>query len=671
MARRSGPALNREQARVVRMTQGPILVLAGAGTGKTHTITARIARLVGQGAAPAGLLAVTFTNKAAREMKERVRALVPRSVSLDEMFVGTFHAFCARLLRRHAKTLGYGTSFSIADAAEQVSLVRQALRHIRGAPKARPNALLQSISRLKIRGVSPRTFARQAVEPWEQTLASVYTRYEEALLRTHAMDFDDLLLKAVELLEGHKRIRWQWQKRLRHILVDEFQDTSEIQCRLVELLAEDAESLCAVGDDDQSIYAWRGAVPGNLLAFDKRFPGASVVRLEENYRSVETILKAANALIERNEQRHAKALWSRLGEGRRIRVHMAQDQDEEAERIVAEIQGRLSRKDGAPASYAIIVRTNAQTRPFEQELRAARIPYVVIGGTSFFDRKETRDVLAYLTILANPRADSALLRIVNTPARGIGDRTLEALRAHAAQGAIPLLTAFGRAGDVEGLSGQAREACQAFAAQIAAWQRKARGRGLCRLVETILTDTEYAQEVQRLYDDPLEQAARLNMAEEVGEALQSFLEKNKGAGLAGFLQEATLWGKESQSEKERNTAGRSLKLITVHSAKGLEFDRVVVAGLEEELLPHKNAVEADDVEEERRLCYVAVTRARRELVLSHCRTRTHRGKRIPRQPSRFLGEIPDELLDRQDRELSNEDLKSFASSMVERLSGGA
>ncbi len=664
------PQLNPQQRKAVQHDSGPLLVLAGAGTGKTHTVTARIIRLLRNGAAPESILAVTFTNKAAAEMKERLRKRVGKKHDLSAMIVSTFHSLCVRILRHHSKLIGFPGGFTIADTAEQVGIIRKAMRNLGGYVRLRPDEVLQRISRCKSAGVSQSACSRKAIDEDEMTVAALYGRYEEGLRRIQALDFDDLLIRALELLEQNGRVRAKWQKRFQHVLVDEFQDTSRIQCRLVELLAGRSRSLCVVGDDDQSIYSWRGAVPGNILRFGEIFPGAEVVRLEENYRSTGTILNAANALIANNEKRHPKNLWSRLGEGGKISVRAAEDQDDEAERIVAEIEREVKRNQASPSDFAVILRTNVQTRPLEQELRAARIPYVVIGGTSFFDRKEARDMLSYLTVIANPRADAAMLRVINTPARGIGDRTLEALTKFAHANNMPLTRALDSAAEIPGISNQARQACVDFAAQLSAWRGRAKGRSLEKLVDIIVDESHYEEEVFRLYDDPLEQAARVNIAREVGDGLRAYLSRDRDsgqAGLLGFLQEAMLWGREDQTAREEQASARALKLITVHSAKGLEFDRVYIAGFEEELMPHKNSVEAGDISEERRLCYVAVTRARRELTLFYCKSRIIRGKRVPRKPSRFLDEIPGELLDRRDRILSGREAKSFATAMLEKL----
>ncbi len=644
--------LNPQQRAAVATVDGPVLVLAGAGTGKTFTVIERIAHLIRAGIRPQNILAVTFTNKAADELKARLKRRLRGRGDVAELTASTFHSLCVKILRREAERLGYTPHFTIADQGEQLALVRKAARTVVNNARLRPEDLLFDISRLKSDGVTPRKFATRAVEEREETLAAVYRRYEEALKRLNALDFDDLLLKALAVLADHPAARAYWQKRFTHLLVDEFQDTSEVQLKSLEHLAGEARNLCVVGDDDQSIYSWRGAQPKNILQFHRRFPGAAVIALEENYRSVNGVLRASNALIRKNEKRHEKTLWSRLGDGAPPRVIAFTDQEEEAERIVEEIRRRV--RAGASAdSFAVILRTNGQTRPFEDMLQLEGLPYIVLGGQSFYDRKEVRDVLAFLTLAVNPRNDAALRRVVNTPARGISDATVDKLDAFAAAKGIPLMEALGRAGEAESVNAKAAAACAAFRALAREWSKRARGRGRASLVETVLEETEYLREVEHLYTDPLQQAARYRAAAEVGESLRRYLGQTKHEGLSGFVQEAALVREETKEK-----SGEAVKLITAHSAKGLEFPHVYVAGLEEGLLPHKNTLEDPAaVDEERRLLYVAMTRAQRELTLSYCRGRTLRGKTGKREPSRFLAEIPDELLHRADKAIRGGDAK--------------
>ena len=401
--------------------------IAGAGTGKTHTIIARIANIIASGVAPRNILTVTFTNKAAAELKNRLRKTLPGRVDIKEMIASTFHSLAVQIIRRDAKLLGYRKYFSIADQAEQYAIIRKASRHVVGCSKLRPEEMLSEISRLKSKGIDHKEFALRALDDWEVSLASVYRRYQDQLRYRNSMDFDDLLLKSLELLRQHAGPREYWQNRFRYIMVDEFQDTSGIQNELVKILAGKWGNLCVVGDDDQSIYSWRGAVPENILRFHLDWKNARVVYLEENYRSTNAILQTANAVICNNTDRHPKELWSALGTGEKVRYVECSDQQHEAEYVVGEIKRRWREEQLPLASFAIIVRANALTRPFEGELASERIAYEVIGGQSFFDIKEVRDILSFLTVVDNPEDDGALMRVINVPARGIGEKTIEKL----------------------------------------------------------------------------------------------------------------------------------------------------------------------------------------------------------------------------------------------------
>ncbi len=656
-------SLNPQQREAVLTTEGAVLVLAGAGTGKTHTVTERIAHIIRQGTKPENILAVTFTNKAAGEMKERIAKRVGKRADLSKMIVSTFHSLCVRILRRDAELLGYRPEFTISDQGEQMSLIRKAAKNATGAGRVKPEDLLYEIGQLKSKGISPRQYALQAIDDHEHVLASVYRKYQESLKLLNAFDFDDLLIQTLTLLEKHESARSYWQDLFHYIMVDEFQDTSHTQCRLIEILTGKHGNLCVVGDDDQSIYSWRGAVADNILGFHKRFVGAKVIALEENYRSVMTILRASNAVIERNEKRHPKTLWSSLGEGDPVRVMVAEDQQNEAEMIVSEIKNRVMDGKDKPSEFAIILRMNAQTRPLEEELRTARLPYTIIGGSSFFDRKEVRDMLSYLTAIQHKNADGALLRILNVPARGIGDKSAEVLADYARQNNIHLSQALAKADQIDSLSPKSRDACLHFAGQLKHWRQTVREKGAASLVGTILNDIKYEDEVNHLYDDPLEQAARMNMAADVENSVRNYLEKEPDEGLTGFLQEAMLWGREDDKDAQKD----AVRLITAHSAKGLEFPYVYVVGVENGIMPHKNSLETGQIDEERRLFYVALTRARRELTITRCDSRLQRGKPVKREPSCFLNDIPAELLQTMGRQARQEVARSAISSILANL----
>ncbi len=651
--------LNPQQRRAVEHLDGPLLILAGAGTGKTRVVTERMAHLLRQGVKPANLLGVTFTNKAAAEMRSRLAALAGKRRDLKDLILSTFHSLAVRIVRRDAKLLGYTPAFSICDQGEQTAIIRKAAATVRAGATLAPEDLLARVGGLKNRGLSPEEFRKEAVDEDEMVLAAVYRRYQEALRRQNCLDFDDLILNALILFRRHPEALEYWRDRFRHIMVDEFQDTNQAQFDLVRLLANPRDNLCVVGDDDQSIYAWRGAMAGNILKFHDTFPRAVTVTLEQNYRSTAAILSAANAVIRNNPGRREKSLWSTLGEGRPILLLAQNDQFDEAAGIASAIRDRRAESAGRLrfSDFAVIIRANAQSRPLEDEFLAARIPFEVIGGQSLYDRKEARDVMAFLALVANPEADNQFLRVVNVPPRGIGDKSIDLLAAHAAGHNVRLSRLLAEPERVEGLAKPAAEACRRFAGQIRGWRERLARDGFAGLVKAILEETAYQEELKQLYRDPLQIAARWNEALEVGDSLAAFADRNqKGdreAVLADFLADALLAGRGGdEGKKGREDA---VRIITAHSAKGLEFPVVFLPGLEEGIFPHKNSVEADTVEEERRLFYVAMTRAERELTLSWNRARVQRGKEQKREPSRFLAEIPAELLDRRETPIIKEE----------------
>ena len=644
--------LNPKQKEVAQNIDGAVLALAGAGTGKTHTIIARIANLISQGVNPRNILAVTFTNKAAGELKERLRKTLPKKVKLKDLIASTFHSLAVQIIRRDAVLLGYKKYFSIADQAEQYSIIRKVSRNVRGCSKLRPEEMLSQISNLKSKGISHEEFAIRAIDDWEISLASVYRRYQDQLRLRNTMDFDDLLLKSLHLLKEHESPRKYWQNRFKYITVDEFQDTSNIQNELIKILAEKWKNICVVGDDDQSIYSWRGAVPENILRFHHTWQGAKVIYLEENYRSTNAILQTANMLIKNNTDRHDKELWSNLGTGNSVRLIECEDQQHEAAYIVGQIKERIQRYNLSPSSFAIIVRANALTRPIEGELSVEKIPYEVIGGQSFFDMKEVRDILSFLSIIQNPDDDGALLRIINVPSRGIGDKTIERLMDYGREKHKNISSILHKANEISGIPAKAASACELFHSLLQKWRYELQENGADNLVEMIIRDSSYEEEIEHLYDDPLQRSSRMEAAYDVGENLRNNLTEN--ISLGEFLQEATLSWKEKSSEKEKERAD-TVKIITIHSAKGLEYRQVFIAGVEEGTLPHRNAEDENRIPEERRLFYVAITRAREELTITRCLNRLSRGKPSPREPSRFLGEIPSELLEKETPSSFDED----------------
>lgn len=659
--------LNQQQQDAVVTIEGAVLVLAGAGTGKTRTVTERIAYLLHERKVPPrNIMAVTFTNKAAQEMRERIRQRVGRLPGIGDMIISTFHSLCMRILRADGTALGYRPNFSISDQGEQLSIIRRCMRDIRNIPKMKPEDIQSEISRAKTNGYSPFEYARMVFEERENAIARIYQKYQENLRAMNAMDFDDLMINALRLFKEHPQQIKHWQDRARYLMVDEFQDTNRAQLELLKHLAAHHGNICVVGDDDQSIYSWRGAQPKNIVEFDRHFKGAKSIRLEENYRSTNTILKAANALISNNEVRVQKSLWSHLGEGNPISLFTAEDSGDEAERVVHKIQN-LVENGTKPKDHAILVRTNAQTRPFEDELRARNIPYVVIGGQSFFDRKEVRDVLAYLSVIANPDDDTALIRIINTPARGIGTGTLEKLGTLAATEKVPLISMLRNIDNVGGVPAAAVRGAKGLTAFFDRFTQRAQGKNWNGLVRDMLEDLHYGDEINHAYDDALVRAARYNNAIDVDESLKTYLERDDGHDLSSFLQDTMLTGREQESGKSDKIEQDAVRIITLHSAKGLEFPYVYLAGMQEGLLPHKNSTEHDDIAEERRLAYVGITRAQRQLTLSHAKRRSDRGKYIDIKPSRFLKELPAELLDNMSRMADKADILTRLKAMTAQL----
>ncbi|MDR2390533.1 MAG: UvrD-helicase domain-containing protein, partial [Planctomycetota bacterium] len=547
-------SLNPQQLRAVRHRDGPLLILAGAGTGKTRVITERLARLLREGVQARNLLAVTFTNKAAAEMRDRLIGLADRSFRPRDVILSTFHSLAVRLLRADASRVGFTSGFLICDQGEQMAAVRKAMSTIRSGTQPAADKVLARIGALKNRGISPGAFARSAADDEEMILAAVYRRYQETLQRQNFLDFDDLLLQAMRLLRENPDVLDRWRDRFRYLMIDEFQDANQAQFDLMRLLASPRDNLCVVGDDDQSIYAWRGAAAGNILRFRESYPEAVEVTLEQNYRSTSTILSAANAVIRINPGRREKNLWSDLGRGRPLRLLAANDQFEEAEWIARKIRDRMS-EEGRKArfsDFAVIIRANAQSRPLEDAFLAARTPFEVIGGQSLFDRKEARDVLAFLALALNPLADGPLRRILGVPPRGIGEKTQDALAAGAVSEGTHLFQLLAWPERAPGVGGAEAAACRRFAAEIRSWGERLRRDGVNGLGKAILEETGYQEEIRNLYRDPLEAASRWNEALETGESLAAFAARIPGARpeetLAPFLDEAARAGPPARGE---------------------------------------------------------------------------------------------------------------------------
>jgi len=633
--------LNPAQHDAVTTLSGPLLVLAGAGTGKTRVVTYRIAELIKHGTRPNRILAVTFTNKAAKEMQQRAAALLGKNLK-EKPEISTFHSLCVRILRRHATKLGYPAQFSIYDRGEQESVARTSLREIRVADAVmRPGDLINFISRWKMQSIRPPKAATLAENDKEHLAAAAYRRYQKALQQAGAMDFDDLLLCTEELFEQNAEAREAEAGRFAHLLIDEYQDTNGSQYRIVRALAAAHRNLCVVGDDDQSIYGWRGAEVTHILRFKTDWPDARVVRLEENYRSTEAILTLANRLIQHNTVRHDKILRpARMG-GEKPQIMQCKDEETEAEMVVNDIRDRLGTRTCEPQDFAILFRTNEQPRAFEVALRKAKLPYVLVGGQSFYDRKEVRDIMAYLRLLVAPNDEVALRRIINTPPRGIGDRAVKSLVAAAVAEGKPMWEVIGRARDLPGMLPAAAEACERFRRLMERARGLSQSGPLVDVVSGLIHEIDYREEINRRYDDPQDQMSRWAAVEEVVNSLGAYVQKAEEPNMADFLDQIALGDRETEQDKEKQLNRNAIALMTLHSAKGLEFPQVYLVGMEEGLLPHHRSVAAEGaaIDEERRLCYVGVTRAQDRLTISLALTRMKWGKARDTVPSRFLFEI--------------------------------
>ncbi len=636
--------LNRAQRTAVTTLRGPLLVLAGAGTGKTRVITFRIAELIKSGISPGRILAVTFTNKAAKEMRERAQALLGRrKKNQTGPEISTFHSLCVRVLRRHATRLGYPAEFTIYDRGDQESVARSALRDIRvGVQKLRPGDLIHMISGWKSTSIRPQEAERMAKKDVELLGAMAYGKYQAALRAAGAMDFDDLLLLTEQLFMEHPEARFAEASRFDHLLIDEYQDTNGLQYRIVKHLANSHRNLCVVGDDDQSIYGWRGAEVQHILNFKEDWPEARVVRLEENYRSTEWVLKLANTLIAHNKMRHDKVLSATRGRGETPRFLKFEEEEKEAEAIVREIHGKINREDDerVPASkIAILFRTNEQPRVFELELRRAGVPYVLVGGQSFYDRKEIKDLLCYLRVLANPNDEVSLLRIINTPSRGIGTASIQALLDQAVERGQPLWKLLPEASKHAGVSSGSADAIENFRMLVDEFRARVSREKLSDLFRELVARINYKAELERQYKDESDQEARWNAVEEFVNSIAVYEGRSESPSLLGYLEETALTTRDEKDDDDRRE--HSITLMTLHSAKGLEFPHVYLVGMEEGTLPHKRSVAdgGQHIDEERRLAYVGVTRAQDTLTLSFCKNRMKWGKLRPQLPSRFLLEM--------------------------------
>jgi DNA helicase II / ATP-dependent DNA helicase PcrA len=639
--------LNPEQRLAVETIKGPVLILAGAGTGKTRVITCRIAQMIRRGISPGNILAVTFTNKAAREMRERVNGMIPRrrdDEKSDRVTISTFHSLGAKILRQHIEKLGYKRSFVIYDEQEQLGAVKKILSHISSkGDKIDANAVLSFIGRIKSGSLKPGAFADDASAALAQR---ILTRYESALHACNAIDFDDLLLLTLRLLREHADVLEACRQKYRYVMVDEYQDTNGAQFDLVHLLTQEHRNLCVVGDDDQSIYGWRGAEIANLLDLEKHFPEVKVVKLEQNYRSTTMILNAANAVIKKNARRRAKQLWSRKGTGSKILLQAFETDEEEARTVVEQIEYDRLAKRIDWGKQAILFRTNIQSRPFEMALRAAGVRYHLIGGQSYFDRREVRDLLAYLKMFLNPHDDVSLLRIANVPARGLSDVTMERLLAASQERHCSVFTAMRHTDVQEQFQARTRECIRAFVEFIERERALLAGEPpvqLSRWAEHFLQETGYIDELRRSEKTPEAGENRVRNLKDLIADLDGDAPSMKPTErLQEFLEELAL---DSEREEEKETRNDAVTLITMHSCKGLEFPHVHIVGLEEGLLPHARSKVENSLDEERRLFYVAITRAQETLWITHCLARKKYGQFMPCHPSQFLSDLPQEYVE--------------------------
>ncbi len=637
--------LNEQQKEAVLHTEGPLLILAGAGSGKTRVLTHRIAYLIEEkGVNPWNILAITFTNKAAGEMRERVDNLV--GFGSESIWVSTFHSMCVRILRRYIDLLGFDTNFTIYDTDDQKTLMKDICKLLQIDTKLfRERSLLAAISQAKNELVTPEEFRIQAQGDFSrQKIASVYEEYEKQMRANNALDFDDLLVKAVQLFQTQADVLDYYQERFRYIMVDEYQDTNTVQFELVRLLSAKYRNLCVVGDDDQSIYKFRGANIRNILDFEQVFPDAKVIKLEQNYRSTSNILNAANAVIRHNHGRKDKTLWTDNGEGDKINVRQFDTAFDEAEYIVGDIRERVESGKAAYNDHAILYRTNAQSRMFEEKFVTANIPYKIVGGINFYARREIKDLLAYLKTIDNGRDDLAVRRIINVPKRGIGLTSINRVQEYASGREIGFYEAL-RAVDLIPNIGRGASKLESFVALIEHFKTDAKELTISELMQEILEETGYIESLKE--EGSEEEESRIENIDELISKITAYEEtcedRDEPATLNGFLEEVALVA-DIDSLDESNDY---VVLMTLHSAKGLEFPHVYLAGMEDGIFPSYMTITADDpeeVEEERRLCYVGITRAEEELTLTCARRRMIRGETQYNKMSRFLKEIPMELL---------------------------
>ena len=656
--------LNPQQAEAVINTEGPMLIMAGAGSGKTKVLTCRVANLLQKGVRPYRILAITFTNKAAAEMRERVNNM--SGPAAKDVWLFTFHAFCARFLRMEIDKLpGYGGNFAIYDTADSQNLIKQILKEMNLDDKRfQPSGILSRISNAKNALQDAAAFARQAGDFYEQKVADIYSRYEQKLQLNNALDFDDLLMLSIKLLQENKEVREKYQDRFDYLLVDEYQDTNHAQYLLTKFLAAKHRNICVVGDADQSIYGWRGADIQNILDFEKDYPDAKVIKLEQNYRSTQIILDAANAVIENNTGRKPKNLWTENKSGADIIYFQAVDERDEARFVIEQLQNLQRTENKKLGDMAILYRTNTQSRIFEEMLIKSGISYNMVGGLKFYERKEIKDIIAYLRVIFNPADSLSLLRIINVPKRGIGDASLAKIQAYAAANNVSLFEAVSNAAAIDGLSSRFVSKLDDLAGIIFELMNLASEAPVEDLIDRVLRDTGYLEELEN--ERTPQAQSRIDNLHELIRVAQEFAASEEENNLENFLAHVALVSDIDDTELGED----AITLMTLHSSKGLEFPVVFLVGMEEGLFPHaRTLMDETEIEEERRLCYVGITRAKEKLFLSSTKMRTIYGNTVTYPPSRFLQEIPARLvktIKRQERFSALENFKQVSEKYSAR-----
>lgn len=656
--------LNPQQAEAVINTEGPMLIMAGAGSGKTKVLTCRVANLLQKGVRPYRILAITFTNKAAAEMRERVNNM--SGPAAKDVWLFTFHAFCARFLRMEIDKLpGYGGNFAIYDTSDSQNLIKQILKEMNLDDKRfQPSGILSRISNAKNALQDAEAFARQAGDFYEQKVADIYSRYEQKLQLNNALDFDDLLMLSIKLLQENKEVREKYQDRFDYLLVDEYQDTNHAQYLLTKFLAAKHRNICVVGDADQSIYGWRGADIQNILDFEKDYPDAKVIKLEQNYRSTQIILDAANAVIENNTGRKPKNLWTENKSGADIIYFQAVDERDEARFVIEQLQNLQRTENKKLGDMAILYRTNTQSRIFEEMLIKSGISYNMVGGLKFYERKEIKDIIAYLRVIFNPADSLSLLRIINVPKRGIGDASLAKIQAYAAANNVSLFEAVSNAAAIDGLSSRFVSKLDDLAGIIFELMNLANEAPVEDLIDRVLRDTGYLEELEN--ERTPQAQSRIDNLHELISVAQEFAASEEENNLENFLAHVALVSDIDDTELGED----AITLMTLHSSKGLEFPVVFLVGMEEGLFPHaRTLMDETEIEEERRLCYVGITRAKEKLFLSSTKMRTIYGNTVTYPPSRFLQEIPARLvktIKRQERFSALENFKQVSEKYSAR-----